>query len=408
MYTGNSVVDYLKSQGQASDYASRASLAASKGIAGYAGTADQNTQLLKILTSSATTPSQPTATVSKTVASSVPAVTPTQTASVPGTPSPSGTPDFETAYATLYKGWDRAAAQQDYSQGGWQNKAGAEQFTVGGTGLSSSSSSSGSTLGSTGFLNTPTINLPEIYNNLYTQSGVSDLETKLSDQTKAFTDAQSKINDNPFLSEASRVGRLQKLQTDFNNNTTGIRTDIATKKADIETKLNIQTKQFDINSQQATQALSQFNTLLSSGALSSLSGDDIASITKATGMSSAMINAAINANNAKNVTTSTIQFDDGTNQGFAIINTKTGAIIKKEVVAASKPVTKSSTTADTKTDYITWAKTDAKSGKTLDDMMAYYDGYLTRQQIFDLYMSANYYKNSNTQVADAKERWGVK
>ena len=61
-YTGSSIVDYLGSTGQASDYASRAKLATSKGITGYAGTADQNTQLLNMLRAgsnpSATTPQQ--------------------------------------------------------------------------------------------------------------------------------------------------------------------------------------------------------------------------------------------------------------------------------------------------------------------------------------------------------------
>jgi hypothetical protein len=46
-YTGNSIVDALKSSGQASDFASRAKLAAAQGITNYTGTADQNTQLLQ-------------------------------------------------------------------------------------------------------------------------------------------------------------------------------------------------------------------------------------------------------------------------------------------------------------------------------------------------------------------------
>ena len=48
-YTGVSIVDYLKSIGQPSDYASRATLAAQKGIANYTGTSKQNTDLLKLL-----------------------------------------------------------------------------------------------------------------------------------------------------------------------------------------------------------------------------------------------------------------------------------------------------------------------------------------------------------------------
>ncbi len=48
-YTGVSIVDYLKSIGQASDYTSRAKLATEKGITNYAGTAEQNIQLLNLL-----------------------------------------------------------------------------------------------------------------------------------------------------------------------------------------------------------------------------------------------------------------------------------------------------------------------------------------------------------------------
>ena len=48
-YTGNSIVDYLKSIGQSSNYTSRAKLAQQYGITNYTGTASQNTQLLKLL-----------------------------------------------------------------------------------------------------------------------------------------------------------------------------------------------------------------------------------------------------------------------------------------------------------------------------------------------------------------------
>lgn len=55
-YMGPSVVDYLNSSGQASDFASRSKLAAEKGITGYKGTADQNTQLLQALRSVSSSP----------------------------------------------------------------------------------------------------------------------------------------------------------------------------------------------------------------------------------------------------------------------------------------------------------------------------------------------------------------
>jgi len=48
-YNKNSIVDTLKSQGQASDFASRAKLAAEKGIQGYTGTAEQNLKLIGLV-----------------------------------------------------------------------------------------------------------------------------------------------------------------------------------------------------------------------------------------------------------------------------------------------------------------------------------------------------------------------
>lgn len=50
-YTGVSIVNYLASVGQPSDYASRAKLAQQQGITNYTGTAAQNTQLLNTLRS---------------------------------------------------------------------------------------------------------------------------------------------------------------------------------------------------------------------------------------------------------------------------------------------------------------------------------------------------------------------
>jgi len=182
-----------------------------------------------------------------------------------------------------------------------------------------------------------TLDLPGLYNSLTKGAGITDLESKMMAEQTAFNDAQSKINDNPFLSEADRVGRVQKLQLDFNaaNKTTADA--LAMKKADVQTQLDLASKQYDINSQASRDALSRFDSLLASGALAGASGQDIANLTSQTGLSSSMIQAAINAANAKNVKTSTLTYDDGTDQGFMIINPDTGDIISKQKIADSKP-----------------------------------------------------------------------
>ena len=206
---------------------------------------------------------------------------------------------------------------------------------------------------------TPSINLPDLYKSLTKDSGIEGIQADLSVKEKQYNDAVSKINDNPFLSEASRVGRQQKLTTDYQNSIKSLQNDVTIKKADIETQLNLKSKQFDIESQQAKDALSQFNTLLDMGSLNNAGGDEIAAITRTTGLSSSMIQSAINTSKAKNVKTETIKFDDGTNQGFAIINSDTGDIISKQTVAESKP-----TSADTKID-IGSSYSDYLSNKTV-------------------------------------------
>lgn len=56
-YSGPSVVDYLASKGQASDFGTRSRLAAQQGIVNYTGSAAQNTQLLMKLNTKASIPS---------------------------------------------------------------------------------------------------------------------------------------------------------------------------------------------------------------------------------------------------------------------------------------------------------------------------------------------------------------
>lgn len=291
----------------------------------------------------------------------------------------------------------------------------------GGVNYSGGGTGGGSGIGGIGTIGAGGAGVPDlasIYKNLYDTSGITDVQKQLDALTgemtakqKAAADAAAKINDNPFYAEGTRVGRIAKLnelsnadQTVLTNKQKVIADQIATKKADIETALNIQTKQFDINSQAAAQALNQFNTLLSSGALDNASGSDIAALTSATGMSSSMIQSAINAAKAKNIQTSTISFDDGTNQGFAIINSQTGEIIKKQNVAASKPP--AATATDTKAVYQNALREDAAKGATLSQIFSIYQGYLDPDTIYQLYNANSKWGPDNNPAALAG--YGVK
>lgn len=182
-----------------------------------------------------------------------------------------------------------------------------------------------------GFAAPATIDINKIYEESYASSGIKDLEEELSARDREYTEARGKNNDNPFLSEATRVGREAKLEKLYGERTANLRNEIAMKKADVETKLNLAMKQFDINSTASKQALDQFNTLLSIGALSGASGEDIANITRATGISSSMIQSAIKASQAKDRETQMItSTNDAGVVTATLIDTQTGEIVQQQ------------------------------------------------------------------------------
>lgn len=256
----------------------------------------------------------------------------------------------------------------------------------------------------TGF-SQPTIDLPSFYKNLYESSGISDKEKSITESEKKYLEARGKITDNPYLSASLVDKRLQRLQQKYEEETAPARNEIAMKKADVETQLNLQTKQFDIQSQQAQLALQQFNTLLGSGAFNNASGEDIASITRATGLSSTMIQGAITSNKAKDVKTSVQSYDDGTNQGFVVINATTGEIINKNVIAASKPkeatatATKEAETAANTANLIT----SIKNGNTLKALINYFGGVLDIETIYRLYNANSPFGTAKEDLEDVKE-----
>lgn len=266
-----------------------------------------------------------------------------------------------------------------------------------------------------GYTEPAALNLPKLYDNMYSSSGITDLEAELSAKEKGFIDAKAVINDNPWLSEGSRVGREAKLQKLYDERTANLKNDIAVKKADIQTRLDLETKQFDINSQAAQQSLARFNTLLSMGALDNASGEDIANITRATGLSSQAILSAVDNNKKKNINTSIIQYDDGENQGYAVVD-QYGNILNRQTIAASKPTKGSGGGADELSKQFETdkkmapiaAREAATSGKTLGDMMSFYSQWLSNEEIYRIYSNVNYYKATAAQQKADKKRYGIK
>ena len=204
----------------------------------------------------------------------------------------------------------------------------------------------GSGAGSTG-----PINLQNIYDQAYASAGVTKLQEQantiqqeLSKREQALSDAKADINENPFYSEGNRKGVIAKLQQDAENDMNVLinqkavlQGQIDSAKADVETKLNIATKQFDINSSAATQALNQFNTLLSAGALDNASASDLAQFASATGISTSMINSAVKLSQQKNVESKMIETtDDYGNVTVSLVQIKDGQmqVVSKQNLGA--------------------------------------------------------------------------
>lgn len=260
-----------------------------------------------------------------------------------------------------------------------------------------------------GFTTPETINLPKLYEGLYASSGIRDIEAGLSEKTNQYNTAVAKIKDNPYLSEATMTGRLKKLEEKYTADAQNIKNDIAVKKADIETQLNLQTKQFDINSQAARDALDQFNSLLSSGALSGANGEDIANITRSTGISSSMIMSAINAQKAKDVQSQVITSTADNGEVTAtVINTQTGEVISsKSLGMIGNQQTGSKSTEAEKTSYYKSALIqDAEKGVTLGNMFKIYGQYIDPNQIYILYNQNSKYGPDKGSIENLRQ-YGV-
>jgi hypothetical protein len=205
----------------------------------------------------------------------------------------------------------------------------------------------------------PTLDLQSTYDKLYktpeiqtANQAIIDKQAEIEKVKKAAADEVAKINDNPYLSEATRVGKIDKLQNKANadiNNLSGemgnLQNNLNTLRSNAETQLNLNLKQYDINHQAMQDSLSRLNALVSMGALSSASSSDIAQLSAQTGVSTAMLQGVIQkaktADIAPYITTAT---DNNGNLTIVAVDKNTGTIINTQSVGG---VGKSKTGGDT-------------------------------------------------------------
>ncbi len=256
-----------------------------------------------------------------------------------------------------------------------------------------------------------TLDLNRIYDENYQASGIKALEEELAAKARQYTEARGANNDNPFLSEATRVGREAKLEKLYGERTANVQNEIAMKKADIDTRLNLSLKQFDINSQAAQQALSQFNTLLSLGALDNASGEDIAAITRSTGISSNMILNAIKTSKSSKEKADTQVITSTNDAGVvtaSVIDKQTGQIISQQNLGKIGNAERSgggqpkATDAEVRRYYLDNLRQDISNYRGVKDIFNLYAGYIDPNEILQIYNATSPYgaaKESQEELA---------
>lgn len=184
-YTGPSIVDYLDSIGQASDFGTRATLAKQYGIQNYTGTAEQNTQLLNTLRSR--NPQTPAPQNAAPIGTSAPA---TGNYISTQTPQPVDIQDVFKQY--------------------------------------------GVNLDLQGFMSNPVASFEDTYDRLYKNLGIADLKSEASRLLEQATkydeelaDKITEINDDPWLTEGVRVARIRKEQERYDLKKAGVTNTLA-------------------------------------------------------------------------------------------------------------------------------------------------------------------------------------
>jgi len=179
------------------------------------------------------------------------------------------------------------------------------------------------------------IDLNKIYENELNSPELQSLQSELDIKKQARDAAEGDINDNPYYTEATRVGKISKLNQRANNEITTLQSQIDQKKADAQVKVNIANQQYNIEDKQYQNNIQKLNLLISSGAIVGASSKDIADIALATGMSTDMVKSIVNTTKQGQVQTSVSSAtDDNGNVTVSVINSKTGEVIAQNSLGA--------------------------------------------------------------------------
>jgi len=304
-------------------------------------------------------------------------------------------------FNTYLKGSNNTPAAQSAA-------AAAKKTTSGGGGGSSLSGGTGVSGGSAS-----SFNVTETYDKLYQDLGIdtlkSDVQAKQDEITARrarLAEAEATINENPWYAEATRTGKLRRLEEQAQADIENISREQALLQAKVdeanqqlETKTNLSTQQYNIDRQAAADAVAELNTLISSKA--DLSNINVGDFAARTGMSADTISALVAASQAEEIDPDVIQStDDNGNVTVTIIDKNTGAIVGQQKLGAIGNKQSSGSSKATESEvsryYMDNLRADVASGSGVRQVFQLYSGYLDPNQIIQIY-------NANSPHGAAKE-----
>ncbi len=127
------------------------------------------------------------------------------------------------------------------------------------------------------------IDLTSIYNNALNDPALTSIEAELNAKKSARDAALADVNDNPFYTEATRVGKQAKVNAASTNEINTLQGRLDAGKAEAQIKVNLATQQYNIQNQQYQQNLQKLQTLISTGGILNATSADLAQIAVATG-----------------------------------------------------------------------------------------------------------------------------
>lgn len=285
--------------------------------------------------------------------------------------------------------------------------AAAKRTTTGGGGGSSLSGGVSAGAGSSSF------NVTETYDKLRNELGIDqlklDVDAKAAEITarrERLAEAQATINENPWYAEATRTGKLRRLEEQAQADITNIEREQALLQAKVdeanrqlETKTNLGVQQYNIDRQSRADAVAELNTLISSKA--DLSNINVGDFAARTGMSAETISALVAATQAEEIDPDVIQStDDSGNVTVTVIDKNTGAIVGQQKLGrigkADSTGSGKASEAEVSRYYMDNLRADVAAGSGVRQVFQLYSGYLDPNQIIQIY-------NANSPHGAAKE-----